>query len=240
MYNLFFSLQAIENICDLSWLWVLLGLLIPFILGYLIGMSVWKKYRAIAEEWEAKANALTKQKAKLEEELAACRKKRAELDSELSRARGEVRELKIKLDNEAKQNMKLAEQLKNVPTGTSKAPSMASGIAASSMAAAAGSISDESLAAAKAVFGKKIKADDLKIIEGIGPKIEGLFKDAGIKTWYLLSQADASDLKKILDDAGPRYQMHNPSTWPRQAAMAYHGEWAELLKYQDELDGGKE
>ena len=41
-------------------------------------------------------------------------------------------------------------------------------------------------AAAKAVFGKSVKQDDLKIIEGIGPKIEELFKTSGILTWKAL------------------------------------------------------
>ena len=94
-------------------------------------------------------------------------------------------------------------------------------------------------AAAKAVFGKTIKQDDLKIVEGIGPKIEELFHNAGIKTWSALGAATFAECKKILDDAGSRYQMHNPATWPDEAKMAAEGKFAELLKWQDELDGGK-
>jgi len=33
--------------------------------------------------------------------------------------------------------------------------------------------------------------------------------------------------------------MHDPSTWPKQAEMAYEGKWAELLKWQDEHNGRK-
>ncbi len=94
--------------------------------------------------------------------------------------------------------------------------------------------------AAKAVFGKKIKLDDLKIVEGIGPKIEGIFNADGIKTWRQLADAAPSKLKSLLDAAGPRYQMHDPTTWPKQAEMAFDGKWKELLAYQDRLDGGKE
>ena len=40
--------------------------------------------------------------------------------------------------------------------------------------------------AAKKAMGKTIKQDDLKVVEGIGPKIEQMFHDAGIKTWKAL------------------------------------------------------
>ncbi len=92
---------------------------------------------------------------------------------------------------------------------------------------------------AKAVFGKKIKQDDLKIVEGIGPKIEELFHNAGIKTWKDLSETAVEKLQQILDSAGERFKVHTPTTWPEQAKLAYEGKWKELLKWQDELDGGK-
>ena len=82
--------------------------------------------------------------------------------------------------------------------------------------------------------------DDLKKVEGIGPKIEGLLNADGIMTWRQLSQAQYDRLKRILDDAGPRYRIHDPTTWPRQAGMAADGKWDELEKLQDELKGGRE
>ncbi|KAF2080950.1 hypothetical protein [Flavobacterium sharifuzzamanii] len=90
------------------------------------------------------------------------------------------------------------------------------------------------------VLGKKIKENDLKIVEGIGPKIEALFNAAGINTWYDLSQASTEKLQSILDAGGENYAMHNPSTWARQALMAYQGKWKELKDWQDSLLGGKE
>jgi large subunit ribosomal protein L27 len=88
--------------------------------------------------------------------------------------------------------------------------------------------------------GKKIKQDDLKIVEGIGPKIEGLLHDGGIKTWADLADAPAEKVQAILDEAGPRYNMHDPATWSKQAQMANDGQWEELEAYQDRLDGGRE
>ena len=88
--------------------------------------------------------------------------------------------------------------------------------------------------------GKKLpKQDDLKIVEGIGPKIEELFHAADINTWQSLATADPERLSQILKDAGPRFQMHNPETWPNQARLAAEGKWQELEQYQDLLDGGR-
>ncbi len=88
--------------------------------------------------------------------------------------------------------------------------------------------------------GKKIKLDDLKVVEGIGPKIEGLLNAADIKTWADLADAPQEKVQAILDEAGSRYRMHNPATWAKQAVLARDEKWAELEEYQDKLDGGKE
>jgi predicted flap endonuclease-1-like 5' DNA nuclease len=85
----------------------------------------------------------------------------------------------------------------------------------------------------------KIKPNDLKIIEGIGPKIEGLLNAAGIKTWVQLADAPTDKLREILAAAGDRYRMHQPDTWPQQARLAADGKWDELEKLQVYLDGGK-
>lgn len=90
------------------------------------------------------------------------------------------------------------------------------------------------------VLGKKIKQDDLKIVEGVGPKIEALFNEAGIKTWQDLSEASTEKLQSILDAGGENYAIHNPSTWAKQALFAYLGKWQELKEWQENLLGGKE
>jgi hypothetical protein len=92
----------------------------------------------------------------------------------------------------------------------------------------------------KVVFGKKIRENDLKIIDGIGPKIEELFKTSGIITWKSLSETSVNRLKEILSKAGERYQNFDPGTWPRQSKLAYEGKWQELKDWQKQLDGGRE
>ena len=81
--------------------------------------------------------------------------------------------------------------------------------------------------------------DDFKKIEGIGPKIAELLNAGGIHTFAQLAVTSADHVKEILHAAGPRYQMHNPETWPQQAGMAAAGKWDELKKWQDEMDGGR-
>ncbi|MCF6191079.1 MAG: formate dehydrogenase subunit gamma [Cocleimonas sp.] len=84
------------------------------------------------------------------------------------------------------------------------------------------------------------ESDNLKKIEGIGPKIEEILKGAGLSTFSQLSHSNPDDIKVILNDAGPRYKMHNPKTWPQQAELADKGAWDELSDLQDRLLGGRE
>ena len=86
---------------------------------------------------------------------------------------------------------------------------------------------------------KKAKQDDLKKIEGIGPKIAGILTEKGIGTFLKLSKAKVSVLEAILKEAGPRYSMHKPGSWPKQAKLASEGKWDALQKLQNQLDGGK-
>jgi large subunit ribosomal protein L27 len=88
--------------------------------------------------------------------------------------------------------------------------------------------------------GKKISFNDLKFIEGIGPKIEGLLNDAGINSWKDLADAPIEKLQSVLEEAGARYKLHDPTTWSKQAQLAVDEKWDELLEYQENLKGGKE
>lgn len=95
------------------------------------------------------------------------------------------------------------------------------------------------IAEIKAEAGADKKKDDLKRIEGIGPKIEEILHGAGIKTFLELSKANAEYIKSLLNAAGPRFKMHDPASWMQQALLAANNEWEALQKWQDELKGGK-
>ncbi|MFD2915219.1 50S ribosomal protein L21 [Psychroserpens luteus] len=80
------------------------------------------------------------------------------------------------------------------------------------------------------------KADDLKKVEGIGPKIASTLVEAGIATFADLAKTDSAKISEIIADVRGN---HVTDTWPAQAQMAADGKWDELQKWQDELDGGK-
>ena len=81
-----------------------------------------------------------------------------------------------------------------------------------------------------------VKADDLKKIEGIGPKIASTLVEAGVATFADLAKTKPAKISEII--AGVRGN-HVTDTWPKQAKFAADGKWDELKKWQDELDGGK-
>lgn len=95
----------------------------------------------------------------------------------------------------------------------------------------------------KAIAKKRTKKtatkDNLKKIEGIGPKIEKLLNEAGIVTFEDLAKAKLTLLKDVLTTAGSRYKMHDPTTWAEQAKLAVARNWDKLETLQKKLKGGK-
>ena len=90
---------------------------------------------------------------------------------------------------------------------------------------------------AKVAAPKKAKPDDLKKVEGIGPKIASVLGEAGITTFEALSKTSAEKISEIIKDVRGN---HVTATWPKQAQMAAEGKWDELKVWQDKLDGGVE
>ena len=79
--------------------------------------------------------------------------------------------------------------------------------------------------------------DDLKKLEGIGPKVSSLLNENGIFTFAQLAETPVDKLEEILD--ANKLQMMHPGSWPQQARLAADGNWADLEKLQDELQGGR-
>ncbi|WP_298488003.1 hypothetical protein [uncultured Maribacter sp.] len=191
------------------WCW-LIPLLVGAICAYL-GYLIGKGKTTTIDN-SADLKLLENKNAKLQADLDACISKRAALQTDLDAC--------------------------NVKLSAKAAAPAASAVSSFAAGAAIASIPFDG-DAAKAAFGKKINEDDLKVVEGIGPKISGMFNDAGIKTWKALSEATVAECQKVLDGGGDRYKIHDPASWPMQAKMAYEGKWKELAKWQDEHDHGK-
>jgi len=83
-------------------------------------------------------------------------------------------------------------------------------------------------------------AEDLKKIEGIGPKVEEALHEYGVNTYADLAKESAENIKTILIAADGNFSAQDPTTWPEQAALAAAGKWDELKEWQDKLMGGKE
>lgn len=81
--------------------------------------------------------------------------------------------------------------------------------------------------------------DDLKRLEGIGPKIEKLLNEAGIKSYAKLATMDRDALKAILEAGGGQFKLHEPKSWPYQAELAAKQNWQRLKEYQDFLISGR-
>mgnify|MGYP000108748768 CR=1 FL=1 len=81
--------------------------------------------------------------------------------------------------------------------------------------------------------------DNLKRIEGVGPKIAEVLRSSGITTFEKLAGMTPDQIKAVLTAAGDRFSFQDPTTWPAQADLAAKGKWDELKKWQEDLKGGK-
>ena len=75
--------------------------------------------------------------------------------------------------------------------------------------------------------------DDLKRIEGIGPKYAGLLREAGINTFADLAASDEATLAAII--GAPAWRRVDYAMWIEQARLAAAGEEEELAELQARL-----
>jgi large subunit ribosomal protein L17 len=87
------------------------------------------------------------------------------------------------------------------------------------------------------VRAEPVVADDLTVLEGIGPKINSLLQGAGIQTFAQLAAADMAQVKALLEANG--LQFIDPSSWREQAGLAAEGRMDELQALQGRLRGGR-
>lgn len=82
------------------------------------------------------------------------------------------------------------------------------------------------------------QADNLLVVNGIGPKISAALKAAGITTYAALAAATPEALHDIVVKAGVRLTgsvADSVPTWPRQADFLKNGDTAGLLAYNASL-----
>jgi len=81
-----------------------------------------------------------------------------------------------------------------------------------------------------------VEGDDLKVIEGIGPRVEEVLRAADVDSFERLASLRPGRIETILREAGGK--MANPRSWPQQAALAAAGRWDDLRSLQARLDHG--
>jgi len=94
---------------------------------------------------------------------------------------------------------------------------------------------DPDLAAGAATLGVPVTINDLTLIEGVGPKIAELCLQRGITTWWSLANCDLDVLRTMLAEAGPKFQVQDPTTWPHQARLLANGQWQKFKTLADAL-----
>ena len=227
--------------CPNCW-WKVFGLmLVPFLLGLLLGYLLWAAYKKISaqlekdrDDWHHKFVGMEKDYASLKYQYEELQKEIPALKADLhaceaDKAVADARYLRIK--NEWDQ-FKIDQSAAMPPAAVTAVPPAEPAPVVAPVVEPAGPVANQYTA----VFG----TDNLQIIEGIGPKIDRVLKDAGYTTWAALAAASHADLNAVLEKAGPQYRIHNAETWPLQAKLAADDRWEELIELQKHLDTGRE
>ncbi len=246
-----------------KWWWLLLPLLM--LLSWLLGWLFWSGYKSrYLAEIKSLEDDLAKCKAKgaeLEKDLSTSRYDLEKLEGDYRKLRGSNADLdmKVRALNEQNQNLLAAANTEVNNTGSAdyeariasleadlkacedaKIALTASAGTGGALGIAGGMGGDDDDGDVLSGYAAAFASDNLQIIEGVGPKIEGLLKAGGYNTWSEVGNAELTGLQKVLDDAGPRYRIHNPSSWSEQARLAASGQWDDLIRLQKDLDSGGE
>lgn len=249
-----FEQSPFTGSCPYATLEVFSMLIGSLLLGLLLGYLIWGWLRVRVTELERQMKDLKSLSQSNKYELATAVSMRQDLEKEVQEMDSKLRRkeaLYISTLHKLNQTEQMLEEERsknlaqlsrgNIPVSATTTHHTAESDEESATTLIEDSgTSEQSLQRAALVFGKKIKADDLKIIEGIGPKIEQVLHNAGISSWTKLAEVRLPVLRVILEEAGPQFHMHKPKTWPAQAKMAARGEWKKLQLYQERLVAGRE
>ena len=206
------------------WLWWLILSALSFILGALLGCLLCSNRKRLKE--------LEEENKGLRAKLTDVEKDYASLKYQYEEDEIKIKDLKLKLQGCEADKAVLATKLARAEGDGEDTE----GVKLSTGGGDAGSGVIVGAAAYNSIFNE----DNLQVVEGIGPKIESVLKDAGINTWKILSGSTEEQLRKILTDYNPNYRIHNPQSWPQQALLASQSKWDELIEYQKFLDGGRQ
>ena len=214
----------------MNWLIFFVGVLVGWLVELIIDFVFWRKrYQGSASE------------ARLRIELAGSETKASQLESKLAGCQ-EMQEQYAARTAELQACVDTLQQSKGQTTSVTDEVVKESPADVDSEAVAAEDASGDSEIGSRSIpviEVAEVVPDDLRKIEGIGPKIAGILNESGLVTFAQLAEADVARLRQILKEAGSRYGLANPETWPEQARIAATGDWDAVKALQNQLKGGQ-
>lgn len=194
------------SLCDLPWWAVLASWLLPALIGYFWGMLQWGRYKTKAKKADKELSSASKRIVNLENEINECRK----AYEKVSKEREKLSATPVQKITEPKP--------KPIPNE-------------GSVASTESYSPNEIIHATKKVFGYAIRRNDLKIVDGVDPKIEKILHEVGIQTWADLESVDLNYLSNLLKEAG--YPQADPRSWAFESSLARQEKWSELKSFQE-------
>jgi predicted flap endonuclease-1-like 5' DNA nuclease len=231
-----------------------LGVVIAFIVGLILGLMIaWYYWQRQIKEREAEIQGIQATLREKERSLYSLETRLQERDASIKQLQGQVKQdedsivaLTAQIDKKNRVVSLLEEAVSEreakIEGWKSRAEQARAKALATEMKAALerrelAAQQIESIPSRTAEVQVSAKSDNLKRIEGIGPKISSVLKGSGIMSFEQLAAADVGHLEQILKEAG--MTLADPTTWPEQAGLAAVSDWKALEALQDELNGGR-
>lgn len=205
----------------------LVFILVAFAIGLLVGWLIWgrrsdKKSTTVVEE---SAN-VAAPSADTDDDVAAIPVPRADSESEVE-AEPAI-EPEIEPEPEAEPVVEAGPVAEIEPE--TDAETDAEAVAGAAVVAEAESVAREAA---------QQEPQDLKRIEGIGPKIDAALKAQGYATYASVAAATEDELRAAIKAEGVRFAP-SASSWARQAQLLADGDEDGLKEFQDYLVGGQD
>ncbi|MGD1893897.1 MAG: hypothetical protein ACFB15_25295 [Cyclobacteriaceae bacterium] len=226
---------------DATWE-IIIMLLVAFVLGYILRYLIGQGSASHLKELEAENTRLTGRVKELERSVSEEKRSAIRLTEELNDCRKnstpaeQLAELEQSLADMRQQNSQLQSELSLCLASKKETGANESEVVEESNPLIG--ITDNS---SSVVVEAPPVPDNLKIVEGIGPKIEGMLNSEGIYTFAQLASANRQRVRDIMATEGPKFlAIHDPTTWPNQAKFAAEVHWDDLETYKGQLKGGRE
>lgn len=223
----------------MNWVSFFLGAAVGWLLEWLIDLFYWRRQSG---ELQVRLETSAASAREIDAKYQACRQQVEEAEAALEKARAKASALQAKLTEAQLAVHELATAQEALAASEAEVARLKAELEAVEAASAdlSAQLAGESMASRGTELDIDVEPDDLTVIEGIGPKIAGILNSNGIHTFAQLANVSVEALQAALDQAGPRYRLADPGTWPEQAALAAAGDAEALQALQESLKGGRE